>query len=73
MFYYIPDSEKVRVLNLVFSTLNENGIILTSILREGIGVWKYFKRNLRLKETDFITIKTKKKTTYWKIGVYKIK
>ncbi len=72
VFYYIPDSEKVRVMNLLFEHLNPNGIIITSIFREGVGCWEYFKENSRLKELEFTTVRTKKETTYWKIGVYKL-
>ena len=73
VFYYIPESEKGRVMDLMLDSLNENGIIITSIFREGIGCWEYFKENPKLQEVDFTTITTKKKTTYWKIGVYKMK
>ena len=73
VFYYIPESEKTRVMEQLFDSLTENGIIITSIFREGIGCWEYFKEHPNLHEIDFTTVTTKKKTTYWKIGAYKLK
>jgi SAM-dependent methyltransferase len=70
-FYYIPETEKSRVLRLILDHLKENGILITSIFREGIGCWEYFKDNPDLKEVAFTTVTTQKETTYWKIGVYK--
>ena len=70
-FYYIPDSEKGRVLDLMLDHLNENGLIITSIYREGHGCWEYFKENKRLQELDFTSITTDNPQTYWKIGGYK--
>lgn len=70
-FYYIPESEKSRVLNLILDHLNNDGIMLTSIFREGLGCWEYFQENSKLKELDFTTVRTEKELTYWKIGVYK--
>lgn len=73
VFYYIPDSEKVRVMELLFDHLNDGGIIITSIFREGIGCWEYFKEHPALTELEFTEVRTKKETTYWKIGVYALK
>ena len=70
-FYYIPESEKTPVLDLMLDHLTNDGILITSIFREGTGCWEYFKENPRLKEIAFETITTKKEQTYWKIGVYK--
>lgn len=70
-FYYIHDSERTNVLNRMLDCLNDNGIIITSIYREGIGCWEYFKDNERLKELAFTTVTTHEEKTYWKIGVYK--
>lgn len=69
-FYYIPDSEKTRVLNLMLDHLTDDGIVISSIFREGTGCWEYFKENQRLKELAFTTVETQKEQTYWKIGVY---
>jgi len=70
VFYYIPESEKNSVLDLMIQHLNPNGILVSSIFREGIGCWEYFKENPCLKELAFTTVCTEKKSTYWKIGVY---
>lgn len=69
-FYYIHDSEKDNVLSKILDHLNKNGIIITSIYREGIGCWEYFKEHPQLKEEAFTVVTTKKEKTYWKIGVY---
>lgn len=69
-FYYIPETERTRVLNLMLTHLNPNGIMITSIFREGTNCWEYFRENEKLKEFAFTTVTTKKETTYWKIGVY---
>jgi len=69
-FYYIPDSEKNKVLNRMLAHLTPNGILISSIFREGTGCWEYFKENPKLKELAFTTVHTKKEQTYWKIGVY---
>jgi len=69
-FYYIPETEKTTVLNLMLTHLTKNGILIVSIFREGTGCWEYFKENQKLKELDFTTVTTEKETTYWKIGVY---
>jgi SAM-dependent methyltransferase len=69
-FYYIPESEKTRVLNLMLDHLNPKGVIISSIFREGTGCWEYFKENPKLKELAFTTVHTEKKATYWKIGAY---
>jgi len=70
-FYYIHDSEKNNVLNRMLDHLNDGGILITSIYREGTGCWEYFKENPKLKELDFTTVTTGEELQYWKIGVYK--
>ena len=70
-FYYIHDTEKDNVLNRMLEHLNDGGIIITSIYREGTGCWEYFKENPKLKELEFTTVKTDEALQYWKIGVYK--
>ncbi len=70
-FYYIPDSERTRVLQLLIDHLSKDGVLINSIYREGAGSWEYFKENPKLKEIDFETIKTTNEMTYWKIGAYK--
>ena len=69
-FYYIPQAERTRVLNLMMDHLTPEGIIITSIFREGTNCWEFFKENTKLKELAFTTVTTKKETTYWKIGAY---
>ena len=71
-FYYIHESEKSNVLNRMLDHLNEGGILITSIYREGTGCWEYFKENLKLKELEFNTVTTNEELQYWKIGVYQI-
>ena len=70
-FYYIHDTEKDNVLNRMLQHLNKDGIIITSIYREGTGCWEYFKENPKLKELEFTTVKTDEELQYWKIGAYK--
>lgn len=72
VFYYIPDSEKNRVLTLISNHLNQGGIIITSIFRKVNGSWPYFKENPNLKEIDYQTVTTSEENTYWKIGVYEL-
>lgn len=69
VFYYIHDTEKQNVLNRMMDNLNENGIIITSIYREGLGCWNHFDE--KMKQLKFTTITTQNEKTYWKIGVYK--
>lgn len=70
-FYYIHDAEKQNVLDRMLLYLHKDGIIITSIYREGIGCWEYFKENPNLEELEFTTVTTDEKLQYWKIGVYK--
>lgn len=70
-FYYIHETEKQNVLNRMLKNLAKDGIIITSIYREGHGCWEYFKGDKRLKELDFTTVNTNEELRYWKIGVYK--
>ena len=69
-FYCIPETKRTQVLNLMLDHLNPDGIMITSLFREGTNCWEYFKENPKLKELAFTTVMTKKETTYWKIGVY---
>ncbi len=69
-FYYVHDSEKANVLQIMMNALTENGIIINSIYREGAGSWEYFKIEA-LQQIDFKTVTTSEAKTYWKIGVYK--
>jgi len=69
-FYYVHDSEKANVLQIMMNALIENGIIINSIYREGAGSWEYFKIEA-LQQIDFKTATTSEAKTYWKIGVYK--
>lgn len=68
-FYYVHESEKQNVLDRMLSHLADNGILIVSIYREGIGCWEYFDK---LKQLNFKTVKTNEEKTYWKIGVYKV-
>jgi trans-aconitate methyltransferase len=70
-FYYIHETEKDNVLNRMLDHLNDKGIIISSIYREGTGCWEYFKENPKLKELEFTTVLTDEELQYWKIGVYK--
>jgi len=70
-FYYIHETEKNNVLDRMLDHLNQDGIIITSIYREGAGCWEYFKENPKLKELEFTTVNTDEDLQYWKIGVYK--
>ena len=69
-FYYIHDSEKQNVLDRMLHHLNDNGIMVISIYREGTGCWEYFKENSQLKEVAFTTVTTDEELRYWKIGAY---
>jgi len=68
-FYYVHDSEKAKVLQIMMDALTENGIIINSIYREGAGSWEYFEI-YTLQQIDFKTVTTSEAKTYWKIGVY---
>jgi len=70
-FYYIPETEKSIVLERMLDHLTENGLLITSIFREGLGCWEYFKEHPKLKEEAFTTVTTEKELTYWKIGAYR--
>lgn len=71
-FYYIHDTKKQEVLDRMIASLNEGGIIITSIYREGIGCWEFFKENSTLKELNYTTVTTDEELRYWKVGVYSI-
>ena len=70
-FYYIHDSEKQRVLDRMLDALTKNGIVITSIYREGHGCWEFFKENKKVSELAFETVTTDEELRYWKIGTYK--
>lgn len=67
-FYYVHNSEKQNVLDRMLDHLNDNGILIVSIYREGVGCWEYFEK---LQQLDFTVVKTDEEKTYWKIGAYK--
>lgn len=69
-FYYVHDSEKANVLQLMIDALKENGILINSIYREGLGCWEFFEKN-DLQQLDFKVITTSQEKTYWKIGAYR--
>lgn len=69
VFYYIHESERVKVLKRMIAKLNEDGIIITSIYREGHGCWHHFKDVMN--QIEFKTLTTNNENTYWKVGVYK--
>ena len=68
VFYYIHESEKQNVLDRMIASLTDNGIIITSIYREGHGCWNYFED---LNQLAFDTVTTDDEKRYWKVGVYK--
>lgn len=70
-FYYIHQTKKNEVINMIIEHLKPNGIIVVSVYREGLGCWEYFK-NKTFKELDFTTVNTDEEKTYWKIGAYKL-
>jgi len=70
-FYYIHDTEKENVLKRMISHLTPNGILITSIYREGTGCWEYFNENPKLQQLEFNTVTTEEDLRYWKVGVYK--
>ncbi len=72
-FYYIHEKEKNTVMARMLDALNPNGLLISSIYREGIGCWEYFKENESLQELDFSTVRTNEELRYWKVGVYKKK
>lgn len=72
-FYYIHDKEKDKVMARMIDALTPNGILMTSIYREGIGCWEHFQERPDLEELYFITVTTNEEQRYWKVGVYKKK
>ncbi|MDT0559510.1 class I SAM-dependent methyltransferase [Ichthyenterobacterium sp. W332] len=69
-FYYIHDSERARVLNIILDHLNIGGLLITSIYKEGIGCWEYFDIG-RLEKLSFEKVDPPKEGTYWMVGAYK--
>jgi hypothetical protein len=53
----------------MIESLNENGILIVSIFKEGNSCWEFFD-NDNLKQLEFTTVKTKESDIFWKIGVY---
>jgi len=70
-FYYIEDSHKSHVLDRMLAKLTKNGVLIVSIYREGTGCWEYFKAHPKLRELDFVTVRTDEELRYWKIGAYR--
>ncbi len=70
IFYYINETEKPNVLNIMKKHLKEDGVFIISIYREGHGCWNYFDNN-NYQKLKFETITTDRAQTYWKIGAYK--
>jgi len=71
-FYYIHNSVKAKALERVISKLKPNGVLITSIFKEGVGCWEYFNIPA-LEQLDFSKVTSKKEDTYWKLGVYRKK
>ena len=69
-FYYINQTVKAKVLNRVLDKLKKDGILITSIYKEGSGCWKYFDIP-ELEQLEFSKVSSEKGTAYWKIGVYR--
>ena len=69
-FYYVFDSEKANVLSTMLNSLENGGIIITSIFNEGTGCWEYFDID-RLEKKNFEKVSPSKKGTYWQVGAYK--
>lgn len=69
IFYYIMDSKKKPVLELMKSYLNPNGIIIVSMFRERPECWDFFQRK-DLHTVDFKTVESEVSDKYWKIGVF---
>lgn len=71
VFYYIHESEKQNVLDRMIAHLNDNGLLIISIYREGLGCWEYFEDE-RLEQLEFKILTTDEEKTYWKMGVYRV-
>ncbi len=71
VFYYIHDSEKINVMDRLLNALNDNGVLVVSIYREGIGCWEYFRENPKLEELEFETVRTDEELRYWKVAAYR--
>ena len=69
-FYYINDTVRARVLNRILGKLKKDGILITSIFKEGSGCWEYFDIP-ELEQLDFSKVASEKGTAYWKLGVYR--
>lgn len=69
-FYYIHESVRAKVLKVMLKHLKQDGILISSIYKEGTGCWEYFDID-ELQKLDFVTVNSKKPDTYWKTGVYK--
>lgn len=71
-FYYINHKLKSEVLERILSKLNDNGILIVSIFKEGEGCWAFFNHE-RLEKLEFYNIESSKENRYWKLGVYRKK
>jgi 2-polyprenyl-3-methyl-5-hydroxy-6-metoxy-1,4-benzoquinol methylase len=71
VFYYIRDAYKTKVLDRLLKNLSPDGILITSIYKDGHGALKYFRENTKLVEIDFATVVKEEGKTSWHIGVYK--
>ncbi len=69
-FYYIHETEKSNVLERMLEHLNENGVLVNSIYREGLGCWEYFKEHPKLIEKGYTKVTTQVDKTYWHVGAY---
>ena len=69
-FYYINHSVRTKVINRILAKLKKDGILITSIFKEGPGCWKYFEIP-ELEQLEFSKVDSEKGTAYWKLGVYK--
>jgi len=67
-FYYVQELEKENVLQRLLNYLEDNGVLIVSMYREGTGCWEYFKN---LQQLNHILVTTDQEKTYWKIGAYK--
>lgn len=72
-FYYVHDHLKQDVLDRFIGKLNPEGILITSIYKEGQNCWDLINASPKLEQLNFETVNTDRETTYWKVGAYKKK
>lgn len=70
-FYYVHDNLKLDVLNRFIDKLNTNGILITSIYKEGQNCWDLINASQKLEQLNFETVNTNREGTYWKVGAYR--